>query len=278
MTGALVSAARRHAGLRLGLALTLAATVAALVPAVWTPYPPGRIDIAHRLAGPSASHWLGSDALGRDVGALLLAGAGNSLLVGLLAVGVGAGFGVTLGLIAAAARGWTEALAMRVADFIFAFPALLSAILLTATLGAGLFNSILAIGLFNIAVFARVTRAAANAIYPRQFILASRQAGSTPLRVSVTHILPNIASILIVQMTIQFANAILVEAALSYLGLGAQPPQVSWGRMLNEAQAVLFQAPLLAFPPGCAIALTVLGFNLIGDGLRDALDPRFDRR
>ena len=167
---------------------------------------------------------------------------------------------------------------MRAADFTFAFPALLSAIMLGAIYGPGLLTGILAIGIFNIPVFARITRGAANAVWSREYVLASRAAGFGPLRITLDHVLPNIASVLIVQATISFATAILAEAALSYLGLGTQPPQPSWGRMLNEAQTMLFQAPMLAVYPGVAIALSVLGLNLMGDGLRDLLDPKLARR
>jgi len=167
---------------------------------------------------------------------------------------------------------------MRFADFSFAFPALLSAIMLTSIYGPGLVTSIVAIGIFNVPVFARITRAAANTVWSREFVLAARACGKGRLRITIEHVLPNIASILIVQATIQFALAILAEAALSYLGLGTQPPQPSWGRMLNEAQQMLFSAPQLALYPGAAIALSVLGLNLMGDGLRDLLDPRLARQ
>jgi len=167
---------------------------------------------------------------------------------------------------------------MRVADFTFAFPALLTAIMLTAIYGPGLMTSIVAIGIFNIPVFARLTRASATAVWTRDYVLAARAAGKGPWRITLDHVLPNIANVLIVQATIQFALAILAEAALSYLGLGTQPPQPSWGRMLNEAQTLLFQAPSLAVYPGVAIALSVLGLNLLGDGLRDLLDPRLARQ
>jgi peptide/nickel transport system permease protein len=208
----------------------------------------------------------------------LLVGSQNSLLVGFIAVGIGLGAGVPLGLLAAARRGWVDELVMRAADFTFAFPALLSAIMLTAIYGPGLVVSIVAIGIFNIPVFARITRGAAQAVWSRDFTLAAHAAGKGPWRITFDHVLPNIASVLIVQATIQFAIAILAEAALSYLGLGTQPPQASWGRMLNEAQSQMFQAPLLAVYPGVAIALAVLGLNLMGDGLRDVLDPRLARQ
>ena len=166
---------------------------------------------------------------------------------------------------------------MRFSDFTFAFPALLSAIMLTALYGPGLVTSIVAIGIFNVPVFARITRAAANGVWAREFVLAARACGKGALRITLDHVLPNIVAILVVQATIQFAVAILAEAALSYLGLGTQPPQPSWGRMLNEAQTLMFKAPLLAVYPGLAIALAVLGLNLMGDGLRDLMDPRLAR-
>ena len=167
---------------------------------------------------------------------------------------------------------------MRFSDFAFAFPALLSAIMLTAVYGPGLVTAIVAIGIFNVPVFARITRAAASGVWSREYVLAARACGKGAMSITWRHVLPNIAAILIVQATIQFAVAILAEAALSYLGLGTQPPQPSWGRMLNEAQQMLFQAPQLAIYPGLAIAAAVLGLNLMGDGLRDLLDPRLARQ
>ncbi|MBY0409874.1 MAG: ABC transporter permease, partial [Burkholderiaceae bacterium] len=252
--------------------------LAALTSLVWTPASPYEMDLAAKLQPPTINHWLGTDAFGRDVASLLLVGARNSILVGVIAVGIGLTIGTALGLIAAARRGWVEELIMRTADFTFAFPAILSAIMMTAVFGAGIVNSIIAIGIFNIPTFARVTRASANAVWTREFILASRACGKGSARITFEHVLPNILSVLVVQITIQFAMAILAEAALSYLGLGTQPPQPSWGRMLSEAQTLMFQAPLLAVWPGIAIALAVLGLNLLGDGLRDLLDPRLSRR
>ena len=166
---------------------------------------------------------------------------------------------------------------MRLSDFGLAFPALLTAIMLGAVYGPGLVTSIVAIGLFNIPEFARITRASANAVWSREFVLAARACGKGAVRITLEHVLPNIASVLIVQATVRFAIAILAEAGLSYLGLGTQPPTPSWGRMLNEGQAMMYQAPMLAVWPGLAIVLSVLGLNLLGDGLRDLLDPRLAR-
>ena len=271
------SRAWRHPSFVAGGCMVALLILSALLSMFWSPYPVGDIDIPNKLASPSAAHWLGTDSLGRDIASLLLVGSQNSLLVGFIAVGIGLGAGVPLGLLAAARRGWVDELLMRAADFTFAFPALLSAIMLTAIYGPGLVVSIVAIGIFNIPVFARISRGAANAIWSRDFTAAARAAGQGHWAITWVHVLPNMASVLIVQVTIQFAIAILAEAALSYLGLGTQAPQPSWGRMLNEAQSQIFQAPMLAVYPGAAIALAVLGLNLLGDGLRDVLDPRLAR-
>ena len=270
--------ALRHRSFVIGAVLSLLLILAALLSFVWTPWSPYEMDLANKLASPSAKHWLGTDAFGRDVASLLLVGARSSILVGVIAVGIGLTIGTALGLLAAAKRGWVEELIMRLSDFSFAFPAILSAIMLTAVFGAGIVNSIIAIGIYNIPNFARLTRASANAIWGREFVLAARACGKGPWRITIEHVLPNITSVLIVQVSIRFAIAILAEAALSYLGLGTQPPQPSWGRMLSEAQTLMFQAPLLAVWPGVAIALAVLGLNLLGDGLRDLLDPRLSRK
>ncbi|AVT11374.1 peptide ABC transporter permease [Paracidovorax avenae] len=269
--------ALRHPSFALGAALTLLMALAAGLSFVWTPGSPYDMDMGSALLPPGAAHWLGTDAYGRDVASLLLVGARNSILVGVIAVGIGLSAGTALGLLAAARRGWVEEAVMRLADFTFAFPAILSAIMLTAVWGAGVVNSIIAIGIFNIPTFARVARASAKAVWAREYVLAARACGKGPWRITLEHVLPNIAAVLTVQATIQFALAILAEAALSYLGLGTQPPQPSWGRMLSEAQTLMYQAPLLAVWPGLAIALAVLGLNLLGDGLRDLLDPRLAR-
>ncbi len=275
---ALIRRASAHPSFMLGGALSALLVLAALLSLVWAPYAPADIDIPAKLQGPSAAHWFGTDSLGRDIASQLLVGAQNSIVVGVIAVGIGLSAGVLLGCLAAARRGWVEELVMRVADFTFAFPALLSAIMLGAIVGPGLITGIVAIGIFNIPVFARISRGAASAVWAREYVLAARAAGFGAWRITLDHVLPNIASVLIVQATISFATAILAEAALSYLGLGTQPPQPSWGRMLNEAQTQLFQAPMLAVYPGVTIALSVLGLNLMGDGLRDLLDPKLARK
>ncbi|TAM41354.1 MAG: ABC transporter permease, partial [Burkholderiaceae bacterium] len=253
----------RHRSFAIGAALTLALLLAAALSLVWTPWSPYDVNMAAKLQAPSASHWFGTDAYGRDVASLLLVGARASILVGVIAVGIGLTVGGALGLLASARRGWVEEAIMRLTDFSLAFPAILSAIMLTAVFGAGIVNAIIAIGIYNIPTFARITRASANAIWSREYVAAARACGKGPLAITLRHVLPNISAILIVQITIRFAIAILAEAALSYLGLGTQPPQPSWGRMLSEAQTMMFQAPLLSVFPGLAIALAVLGLNLM---------------
>ncbi len=262
----------------LGAAIALGVAMTAALSLVWTPHDPAAMTMADRLQGPSALHPLGTDHFGRDTLSRLMAGARVSIAVSLVAVGLGAGVGVPLGLLAAARRGWIDEAVMRFNDLAFAFPVLLTAVLVTALLGPGAVNAILAIALFNIPVFARVTRGAALSIWKRPFIQAARLAGRGRPRISLDHVLPNIGGTLIVQGTIQVALAILAEASLSYLGLGSRPPEVSWGRMLNEAQTFLFLSPRLALLPGLAIVVTVLGLNLLGDALRDRLDPRLRPR
>jgi peptide/nickel transport system permease protein len=269
--------AYKHPSIDMGYSILMLLIFCSVVSVFWSPYAVAEIDIPNKLAKPSALHWLGTDSLGRDIASLLWVGSQNTLLVGVIAVAIGVGVGVPMGLVASAKRGMTEEIVMRAADFTFAFPALLLAILLTAIYGPGLVISITAIGIFNIPVFARITRGAANAIGSRDYCLAAKAAGKSPWHITWHHVLPNIASVLIVQASVQFAIAILAEAALSYLGLGTQPPQPSWGRMLNEAQSQMFQAPWLAVYPGMAIAIAVLGLNLLGDGLRDLFDPRLTR-
>ncbi len=270
--------ALRHRSFVAGGAMVALLVALALLSFVWTPHPAAEIDVPNKLRPPSATHWLGTDSLGRDIVSQLIVGARASIAVGLIAVGIGIAGGVALGLLAAARRGWVEEAVMRLSDFGLAFPALLTAIMLGAVYGPGLVTSIVAIGLFNIPEFARITRASANAVWSREFVLAARACGKGAVRITLEHVLPNIASVLIVQATVRFAIAILAEAGLSYLGLGTQPPTPSWGRMLNEGQAMMYQAPMLAVWPGLAIVLSVLGLNLMGDGLRDLLDPRLARQ
>ena len=261
-----------------GLLLAGLVVVMALISYLWTPYEPTQMAILKRLRPPSAEHWFGTDQFGRDVFSMIMVGARNSLAVGLGAVGLGLTVGSALGLIAAIRRdGWLDNLIMRMADFSHAFPAVLSAIMISAVWGPGMMNAVIAIALFSLPYFARLARGAALQCWALDYVLAARAAGLTEMAITRQHVLPNIAGVLVVQATIQFALAILAEAGLSYLGLGTQPPAPSWGRMLNEAQTFMAAQPWLAIFPGAAIALSVLAFNLLGDGLRDAVDPRMRR-
>lgn len=251
---------------------------AAIVSFFYTPFDVEKLNIQNRMLTPNAVNWLGTDHFGRDILSMLMVGARTSIAVAFIAVGIGVLFGVPLGLLAASYRGrWLDEFIMRGNDLVFAFPALLIAIMITAVFGPGAVNAIIAIGIFNIPVFARLTRGASLSLWNREFILAARVAGKGSARISFEHILPNILNLLIVQSTIQFSLGILAEAGLSYVGLGAQPPTPSWGRMLADSQTLTTVAPHLALFPGMVIVLTVLGLNLLGDGLRDWLDPRLRR-
>jgi peptide/nickel transport system permease protein len=274
---ALLAAAARSRSFALGGAVTTLFVGMAALSLVWTPYDPTALAILDKLKAPSAAHWLGTDPFGRDVASMVMAGARNSIAVALIAVAVGAGFGVPLGALAAARGGWLDDLVMRATDLAFAFPALLTAVIITAIAGPGAVNAMIAIGVFNIPVFARLTRGSALSLWRRDYVLAARAAGRGGVAITVGHILPNLSAVLIVQATIQFALAVVAEAGLSYVGLGVQPPAPSWGKMLNDAQTYVFQAPWLAIFPGLALTLCVLGLNLLGDGLRDLADPRVRR-
>ncbi|HEX3982380.1 MAG TPA: ABC transporter permease [Acidisoma sp.] len=262
----------------IGGGLTAFIILTALVAWVWTPYAPTAIDIMHRLAAPSAAHPFGTDAFGRDILSMIMVGAENSIIVSLAAVALGAAIGIPAGLLAAARGGWTEDLLMRGADLTFAFPALLTAVMITALRGPGAYTVMIAIGVFTAPVFARVTRAAASVIWVQDYARAARALGRSRPGITLIHILPNILSVLVVQITLQLSLAILAEAGLSFVGLGAQPPAPSWGRMLNDAQTYIYTAPFLTLFPGLAIALAVLGLNMLGDGLRNAFDLRRRRR
>ena len=247
----------------------------AIVSFFWTPYDVTSLEISNRFKTPSYNHFLGTDHFGRDILSMIMVGTQTSIAVAMVAVGIGILFGLPLGLMAAAKRGtFFDDLVMRFNDLIFAFPALIIAILITAVLGPGAFNAIIAIGIFNIPVFARVARGAALTQWSKEYILAAQVSGKGTILISIEHIIPNILNLLIVQATIQFSLGILAEAALSYVGLGAQPPIPSLGRMLADSQTMISIAPHMAIFPGLFIVITVLGLNLMGDGLRDYFDPK----
>jgi len=261
----------------IGFVLSAVVVAMAAVSLMWTPYDANAMNAPERLAAPSWTHPLGTDQYGRDILSRVMKGAVNSIIVGLVTVAIGMSLGVVLGLIAAYFGRWSDEVIMRLSDLLFGFPAVLTAILITSILGPSIVNAMLAIGIFYIPVFARLTRAVAMTLWEREFITAARAGGVSEGGIILRHVMPNILSPLIIQGTIQFAVAILAEAGLSYLGLGTQPPHPSWGRMLYEAQTFMDISPWMALFPGIAIAWAVLGFNLLGDGLRDTLDPKMVR-
>ena len=266
---------RPSPALAFGGVLTGVFVLLGLLALVWTPYAVDSQSIANRLQGPSASYWFGTDLFGRDLLSRVLAGATTALSVGLAGVGIGLALGAPLGILAAIRGGGLVDMAIaRWVDLVFAFPALLTAALLAAVYGPGATNVIVAVAVFNMAVFARISRAAALSVLARPFIQAALAMGRPWPGVVLRHVLPNMAGVLIIQVTVQLAVAILVEAGLSYLGLGVKPPTPSWGKMLADAQSLLYTHPMQAMVPGLAIFWAVLGLNLAGDGLRDLLDPK----
>jgi peptide/nickel transport system permease protein len=274
----LLKAALRSPNFVIGATITLVFVLAALVSFVWTPYDYLLQNIPNKLKPPSAEHWFGTDHFGRDIFSMIMVGARTSIAVAFIAVTVAMVIGVPIGLWAAARRGTLlDDVLMRANDLVFAFPALLIAILITAVFGPGAINAIIAVGLYNMPVFARLARAGALSLWQREFIMAARVSGKGAARISFEHILPNILNTLVVQATIQFALGILAEAALAYVGLGVQPPTPSWGKMLADSQTMISLAPHVALVPGLTIVLMVLGVNLLGDGLRDVFDPRLRR-
>jgi peptide/nickel transport system permease protein len=268
---------RRRAGANLiiGGVIVTGIVATALLSFIWTPFDPTNVVIADRLQGAGwEGHLLGTDHFGRDILSQIMVGARNTLFIGILAVGIALLIGIPLGGLAAARRGWIEESVMRLSDVMYAFPAILLAILLSAARGPGTSSAMIAIGIAYVPIVARVTRGAALTVFQSDYITAAHSYGRGRAYVFLRHALPNISSVLIVQATVLFALAILAEAALSYLGLGAQPPTPSWGRSLFEAQTFFQLKASLAIYPGVAIAVSVIGFNLLGDGVRDYLDPK----
>ena len=237
------------------------------------PYSPYDLDVATMLQGPSATHWLGTDEVGRDELSRAIFAARISVEVALVAVGVGLIGGTIIGIFAAYFGGWIDLALMRLMELLFSFPAILLAVILLASLGTSILNAMLAIGIIFIPGFSRLARAATNGVLRQQYIDAARTIGMGDGRILLREILPNVVTPLLVEAAVAFAYAVLLESALSFLGLGAQPPEPSWGNMLNTGRGFMGQAPWLSIVPGMALFLCVLGFNLLGDGLRDAFDP-----
>ena len=258
----------------LGTAITAGIVLVAVLSLVYTPRDPLQMDLDARLLAPSDAHPMGTDQFGRDLLSRVMRGAAASLVVGAVAVTIGMGAGVLLGMLGGYFGGALDEALMRVMDAVYGFPAVLSALLVTAAFGPGIVISMVAVGVASVPIFARLTRGNFLTLREREFVLAARALGARDWAIIRRHILPNTLGPLIVQATISFPVAILAEAALSYLGLGTQPPNPSWGLMLRDAQSFLGRSPWYALFPGCAIAVAVLGFNLLGDGLRDLLDPR----
>ncbi|NCD16741.1 MAG: ABC transporter permease [Actinobacteria bacterium] len=255
--------------------LTIVVLLAILGQAI-APYDSNAVDIPNALQPPSGAHWFGTDELGRDVLSRVILSARVSMLVSLVSVSIALVAGVLLGLLAGYFGGWLDTVIMRVADVMFAFPVMLLAMAIVAILGPGLTTAMIAIGVVYIPIFARVTRASVLSVRTEPYVRAAVSLGATSSRIIAKHVLPNVTAPIIVQTSLSLAFAILSEAALSFLGLGVQPPDPSWGRMLYDARAFLDQAWWMSVFPGLAVFVTVLSFNLLGDALRDVLDVRGD--
>jgi peptide/nickel transport system permease protein len=275
----LLTTLRRHPRLALGGGLVTLLVLVAIFAPLLTPYDPIVGDVTDGLLPPSAAHWLGTDDLGRDVMARVLFGARLSLSVAAISVSIGVGVGVSVGLIAGYTGGAVDLLLMRLIDALLAFPGLLLAISITAALGPQIQNAMIAIGVISIPVYARLTRGQVLSLRERDYITAARALGVSPTRIAIMHILPNLANTLIVQATLTTAFAILQEAVLSFLGLGAQPPSPSWGQDISYNQRYITNLMWWgSVGPGVAIFVAVFAFNFLGDALRDWLDPQFRRR
>jgi peptide/nickel transport system permease protein len=264
---------RRYGLLAIGSFLVSLVLIAALFAGFIAPYSPYDLDVASMLQGPSWAHWLGTDEVGRDVLSRTIFAARISVEVALVAVGVGLVGGSIIGIVSAYFGGLIDLALMRLMELLFSFPAILLAIVLMASLGTSILNAMIAIGIIFIPGFSRLARAATQAVLRQQYVEAARTVGMSDLRILAREILPNVLTPLLVEAAVAFAYAVLLESALSFLGLGAQPPEPSWGNMLNTGRGFMAQAPWLGIVPGMAMFLCVLGFNLLGDGLRDYFDP-----
>lgn len=267
---------KNHAGMAGGIIVLFYVAIAILAP-VAAPFDPLEIDLNKKLLPPSSEHWMGTDDKGRDIMSRLMYGARISLMVGFVSVFIGAAVGVVLGLISGYYGKWIDTVIMRIIDVLLAFPGILLALAIISALGPSLVNVMIAVGIFSIPTFARIVRGSTLAVKKMEYVDAVRSLGASDIVIIFKHILPNILSPIIVQGTLRIATAILTASGLSFLGLGAQPPTPEWGAMLSNGRDFLFTAPHIALFPGIAISTLVLGFNLFGDGLRDALDPRMKK-
>ncbi|MFB3162920.1 ABC transporter permease [Neobacillus sp. 179-J 1A1 HS] len=249
----------------------------ALFAPLLAPYDPYEINLENKLIPPSTDHWMGTDDKGRDILSRILYGSRLSMGIGITAVIFGAFFGITFGLIAGYYGKWIDSTIMRIMDILLAFPGILLALAIISALGPGLINVTIAVGAYSIPLFARIVRGSTLEVKRLEYIDAVRSLGADDLTIIFKHILPNILSPIIVQGTLRLATVILSAAGLSFLGLGAQPPSPEWGTMLSSGRDFLFSAPYIAIFPGLAISILVLGFNIFGDGLRDAFDPRMKK-
>ncbi|MBI2854125.1 MAG: ABC transporter permease [Chloroflexi bacterium] len=259
---------------RIGMVIIVALIITAIFAPILAPYDPYAQDLSQTLANPNTKHWLGTDSLGRDTLSRIIYGSRTSLMVGLVAVVVAAAIGMTLGLIAGYYGGWINPIIMRFVDGLLAFPMILLALAVAALLGGGIRNVIIALGVSLVPVYARLMCGQALTVKENDYVTAARAIGASNARIMLVHVLPNCFPPLIVLMTMMMGMAILAEAGLSFLGLGIKPPGAAWGAMVSDGYQLLLTNPILAFAPGVAIMLTVFAFNMVGDGLRDALDPR----
>lgn len=276
--GAAVARRRLNPSLIVGGFLVCLIAGMAILSFAWTPHDPTYVNAAVRLQDPSSDYWFGTDKFGRDVFSQILVGSRTTLFVGFVAVGVAALIGVPLGIVAGMVPNRFGHLLMRGNDLLLAFPALLLAIMFAAVYGASTLVAMVAIGISTIPSFVRLIRSGTMQVLGTEYVMAARAAGRRPFAIGLRHVLPNVSSLVIVQASVSFAIAVLAEAALSFLGFGTPPPTPSWGRMLQASQELLWTAPRLAIFPGVAIAVAVLGFNLLGDGLRDRFDPKLEDR
>jgi peptide/nickel transport system permease protein len=261
-------------GALVGLCFIVLLALVALFGPLLTPYDPVVTDLSNTLKPPSAAHWFGTDQLGMDIFSRVIAGTRVSLTVGLIAVAIALTIGIVLGSISGYLGGWVDTVIMRCMDVMLAIPSILLAITLMAALGKGIDKAVIAIGLVSIPEYARIVRGVVLSIKENDYVAAAQLVGNSKLRIIFRHILPNTLSVIIVRATLGISSAILDTAALGFLGMGVQPPQAEWGAMLGSARSFIFQAPYMLIFPGASITLTVLSFNLLGDGLRDALDPK----